>query len=134
MELCPYSYFWWCKYFWGPWVSFGTTDVFSVRVTKLLQGLVSYEITAYLSVFDLCLTQWVMALLLKGCQPQTTLNHKTLQNLTLQILESLFEFCWLWISPDYLALCETNLDDSVDSGNLSVRGCRFHSVTHSRVL
>ena len=25
-------------------------------------------------------------------------------------------------SPDILALCETNLDDSVDSGNLSVRG------------
>ena len=26
-------------------------------------------------------------------------------------------------SPDILALCETNLDDSVDSGNISVRGC-----------
>ena len=25
-------------------------------------------------------------------------------------------------SPDILALCETNLDDSVDSGNFSVRG------------
>ena len=25
-------------------------------------------------------------------------------------------------SPDILALCETNLDDSIDSGNLSVRG------------
>ena len=26
-------------------------------------------------------------------------------------------------SPDILALCETNLDDSVDSGNFSVRSC-----------
>ena len=26
-------------------------------------------------------------------------------------------------SPDILALCETNLDDSIDSGNFSVRGC-----------
>ena len=25
--------------------------------------------------------------------------------------------------PDILALCETNLDDSIDSGNFSVRGC-----------
>ena len=25
-------------------------------------------------------------------------------------------------SPDILALCETNLDDSIDSGNFSVRG------------
>ena len=22
MKVCPYSYFWWCGYFWGPWVSF----------------------------------------------------------------------------------------------------------------
>ena len=25
----------WCRYFWGPWVSFFTTDEFSVRVTKI---------------------------------------------------------------------------------------------------
>ena len=25
-------------------------------------------------------------------------------------------------SPDILALCETNLDDSIDSGNFSVKG------------
>ena len=36
-------------------------------------------------------------------------------------------------SPDILALCETNLDDSVDSGNFSVRGyllIRNDSSTH----
>ena len=58
MAVSSYSYFPWCGYFRGPWVSFLTTDEFSVRVTKkLLQGLVSYELTAYLSVFDLLLTQ-----------------------------------------------------------------------------
>ena len=35
MEVHPYSYFQWCGYFWGPWVSFVTTDEFSVRVTKI---------------------------------------------------------------------------------------------------
>ena len=35
MEVHPYSYFRWCGYFWVPWVSFVTTDEFSVRVTKI---------------------------------------------------------------------------------------------------
>ena len=37
-------------------------------------------------------------------------------------------------SPDILALCVTNLNDSIDSGNFSVRGClpliRKDSSTH----
>ena len=36
---------------------------------KLLQWLVSHELTAFLSVFDLFLTQWIMAILSKGCKP-----------------------------------------------------------------
>ena len=35
IEVHPYSYFQWCGYFWGPWVSFVTTDAFSGRVTKI---------------------------------------------------------------------------------------------------
>ena len=35
MEVCPYSYFQWCGYFQGPWVSFVTTNEFSVRVTRI---------------------------------------------------------------------------------------------------
>ena len=35
MEVCPYSYFQWCGYFRGPWVSFVTTDEFPVRVTQI---------------------------------------------------------------------------------------------------
>ena len=38
-------------------MSFVTTDEYSVRVTKLLQGLLSHELTADLSVFNLFLTQ-----------------------------------------------------------------------------
>ena len=38
-------------------LSFVTTHEFSVRVTMLLQGLVSHELTVYLSVFDKLLTQ-----------------------------------------------------------------------------
>ena len=35
MGVHPYSYFWWCGYFWGPSVLFVTIDEFSVRVTKI---------------------------------------------------------------------------------------------------
>ena len=35
MEVRPYSYFWQCEYLWGSWVSFVTTDEFSVRVIKI---------------------------------------------------------------------------------------------------
>ena len=38
-------------------MSFVMTYEFSVIVIKLLQGLVSHELTAYLSVFNLILTQ-----------------------------------------------------------------------------
>ena len=55
--ICPYSHFQWCGFFQGPWVSFGKTDEFSGRVPKLLQKLVSLGLTAYLSVFNLFLTQ-----------------------------------------------------------------------------
>ena len=41
-------------------------------------------------------------------------------------------------SPDILALCESNLDDSIDSDNFSVRGCllliRKDSITHMHDL
>ena len=33
MEVHPYSYFQWCKYFWRSRVSFITTDEFSVSVS-----------------------------------------------------------------------------------------------------
>ena len=39
MEVCPYSYFWWCGYFQGSWLSFVTTDEFLVRDTKIVSRI-----------------------------------------------------------------------------------------------
>ena len=39
MKVCPYSYFWWCGYPWGPWVSFIITYESSVRVTKIISRI-----------------------------------------------------------------------------------------------
>ena len=92
---------------------------------KLLQGLVSHELTAYFSVFNLFLTQWIMALLSKGCKPDNFEPHNSLKLSFTNIrgLRSNFVECESFLesnSPDILALCETNLDDSIDSGNFSV--------------
>ena len=108
-------------------VSFATTDEFSVRVTKLLQGLVSHELTLYLSVFKLFLTQWIMAILSKGCKPDKLEPHHSLKLSFTNIggLFSNFVECESFLesnSPDILALCVTNLDDSIDSGNFFVKG------------
>ena len=79
MNVRPYSYFWWCGYFWGPWVLFVVTDEFSVRVTKLLQGLVSCELAAYIFVFTLFFTQWTLAILSKGCKSDNFEPHNSLK-------------------------------------------------------
>ena len=52
-----------------------------------------------------------------------TLDHVTLKCLALQVLEAFFVDYESFLelnSPDFLALCERNLDDS---GNFTVRGC-----------
>ena len=94
---------------------------------KLLQGLVSHELTAYLSVFNLFLTQWIMAILSKGCKPDNFESHNSLKLSFTNIcgLPSKFVECKSFLEsnfPDILALSETNLNDSIDSGNFSVRG------------
>ena len=91
---------------------------------KLLQGLVSYELIAYLSVFDIILTQLIMAILWKGCKPNN-FESRNSQKISFTNIQGLrfFVECESFLksnSPDILALCETNLDDSIDSGNFSV--------------
>ena len=94
---------------------------------KLLQGLVSHELAAYLSVFNLFLTQWIMAILSERCKLD---NFEPKNSLKLSFtniwgLHSNFVEHESFLepnSPDILALCETNLDDSIDSSNFSVRG------------
>ena len=68
-----------------------------------------------------------MAILSEACKPDNfelynslKLSFMNIQCLRLNIFdcESFHESN----SPDILALCETNLNDSIDSGNFSVRG------------
>ena len=84
-----------------------------------------------------------MAILSQGCKPDNFEPHNSLK-LTFTNIRGLrsnfvkYESFLESNSPDILALCETNLDDSIDSGNFSVRGylllTRKDSVTHMHGL
>ena len=68
-----------------------------------------------------------MAMLSKGCKPDNFEWHNPLKHsfAIIQSLHSDFIECKSFFesnSPDILALCETNLGDSVDSNNFSVMG------------
>ena len=84
-----------------------------------------------------------MAILSKVCKSDNFESHNSLKlNFTnIRGLRSNFVDCESFLesnSPDILALCETNLDDSIDSGNFSVRGylplIRKDSSTHMHGL
>ena len=84
-----------------------------------------------------------MAILSKVCKPDNFESHNSLKLTFTNIrgLRSNFVDCESFLesnSPDILALCETNLDDSIDSGNFSVRGylplIRKDSSTHMHGL
>ena len=68
-----------------------------------------------------------MAILSTACKPDNFESHNSLKVSFTNIrgLRSNFVDCESFLEsnfPDILALCETNLDDSIDSGNFSVRG------------
>ena len=84
-----------------------------------------------------------MAILSKVCKPDNFESHNSLKLSFTNIrgLRSNFLDCESFLEsnlPDILALCETNLDDSIDSGNFSVRGylplIRKDSSTHMHGL
>ena len=84
-----------------------------------------------------------MALLSKTSKPDNFEVHNSLKLSFENIcgLHSNFVHCKSFLesnSPDILALCKTNLDDSIDSVNLSVRGqpplIRKDSSTHMHGL
>ena len=52
---------------------------FSEDHKKLLQGLVSHELTAYHSVFNIFLTHWIMTILSKGCKLDNFEPHYSLK-------------------------------------------------------
>ena len=84
-----------------------------------------------------------MAILSKGCEPDNIESNNSLKLsfTNVQGLCSNFVECESFLesnSPDILALCKTNLDYSIDSGNFSMRGfislIRRESVTHMHGL
>ena len=84
-----------------------------------------------------------MAILSKACKPDNFESHNSLKLsfMNIQGLRSSFVDCEYFLesnSLDILALCKTNLDESIDSGNFSVRGClpliRKDSSTHMHGL
>ena len=84
-----------------------------------------------------------MTILSKACKPDNFESHNSLKPsfTNIQGLHSNFVDCESFLesnSPDILALCETNLDDSIDSSNFSVTGylplIRKDSSTHMHGL
>ena len=82
----------------------------------------------------------IMPILSKGCKPDNFESNKSLKLSFTNIrgLRSNFVDCESFLesnSPDILALCETNLNGSIDSGSFSVRVSlhliRKDSTTHS---
>ena len=68
-----------------------------------------------------------MAMLSKGRRRDNFESHNSLKLsfTSIQGLRLNFVECESFLepsSPDILALCEANLDDSIDSGNFSLRG------------
>ena len=86
----------------------------------------SHELTAYLSVFWPIFNS-VNYSLSKGCKSDNFESYSSwkLSFTNIRDFRSNSVECESFIesnSPDILALCETNLDESIDSGNFSVRG------------
>ena len=84
-----------------------------------------------------------MVILSKACKPGNFELHNFLKLsfMNTRGLRLNFVDCQSFLesnSPDILALCETNLDDSIDFGNFSVRGylplIRKDSSTHIHCL
>ena len=126
-ELSDSKKNWWCGYFWGPCVSFVVTNEFSVSHKNYFQDRCLIIHTLLFSVLNLFLTQWITAILSKGCKSDNFESHNSLKLSFTNThghcsnfadCESFLE----WNSLKILALCETNLDDLIDSADFSVKG------------
>ena len=108
-------------------MSFVMTNEFSVRVTKITSKIGVSLIHSRPFYFYPILTQGIMVILVKICKPDNFELHNSLKLsfMNNRGLHSNFVYCEYLLQSDpfdILALCETNLDDSIDSGNFSVRG------------
>ena len=91
---------------------------------KLLQGLVSHELTAYLSIFNLFKLNELWPYYQKRVNFELHNSLKLCFTNIWGLCSNLVD-CESFLestSPDVVALDETNLDDSIDSGNFFVRG------------
>ena len=142
IKVCPYTFFLWWGYFQSPWMSFITTDEFSVWVIKFPSKVsVSWiqSIFLFLTYFELT----EMAILSKGHKADNFESCNCLK----RSFTNIWGLCSNFVeresflesnSLDILALCERNLDGSIDSGNSSVRGyfplIQKDSLTHIHAL
>ena len=140
MEVCPYNYFRWCGYFWVP----GYHLLWQMNSNKghknYFKGWCLMNSQPTFLFFNLFLTQWSMVTLSKVYKPDNFEPHNSLKLSFTNIwgpCSNIVE-CRSFLesnSPDILALCETILDESIDSGNFSVRGylplMRKDSINHA---
>ena len=94
------------------------------KITSRIDVSWTHSLPFYFKSF---LTQWIKAILSKGCKPDNFEPYNSLRLSLTNIwgLRSNFVECESSLesnSPDILAPYETNLDDLIDCGNLSVRG------------
>ena len=121
MEVRPYSYFQWCGYFSGYHLLRQMSSQCGSQ--KLLQGLVSHELTAYFSIFNLFKFHELWPY--QKHVNQIILNCLTLSSLALRIFEA---FIRILLIPNLsfnqtlltFLFCETDLNDSIDSESCSL--------------
>ena len=133
MKVCLYNYLRWCGY-----SRYFTTDALSKSVIKITPRI-DVSRTRSLPLWILAIFRLSeMYILSKVCK-QITSNHTTLWKVALPIFDlfvliSFFESN----SPDIFAFCVTDLNESIDSSNVSVRGylplIRKDYVTHMHGL
>ena len=70
--------------------------------------MVSHELTAYLSVFYLFLTQWIMAISSKGCKPDNFESHNSLK----------LSFTNIYSLHSNFVECESFLESGVPQGSI----------------
>ena len=110
----------WCVYLWGPWVSLGMIDEFSLRATKITSRIdIPWTHSLPFCFWPIFNYEWII--LSKGCK-RHNLSHNSLKLSFINIwgLQLNFVSFLQLISPDILALWEINLDDLTDSDNFSV--------------
>ena len=108
---CVPRCFSWCGHFRGPCVSFVTTDGFSLRIPEITSRIG----ISWTSNFDLFFNSMKWPYYQKYVN-QINLNHTTLSFTNIWCLRLNFVWCESFLKsyfPKIVALCETNLDDSI---------------------